>query len=260
MSSFPTDCLTRTSIQPNSTVLAGIEACQAAANTTYCFPPNGTRICVPVKDIPFFWPPSSYASDAKVALSWDPSSPLVLLGNNTGNSTEDFTPYMFDSAALTISGVQNEKTIKMSILERRMDDKVDPFNLEIHDGPTLVLVKREEWPSSTSASARATATSRPHYNDDDEGEDKPKGKSSTKIAAVAVGVVGGVLFLFLWCCGISHIKKRKNWRVEKERATVGRQDTQLVRQNGFVHKDGPGEEAVEERVARMSEAPPAYTP
>lgn len=46
------DCFTKASIQPNSTVLAGIQACQAAANTSYCFPPNGTRICAPAEDIP----------------------------------------------------------------------------------------------------------------------------------------------------------------------------------------------------------------
>jgi hypothetical protein len=45
---------------------------------------------------------------------------------------------MFDSAAASIPGVQNEKAIKMSILERRFNDDVEPFNLEVHDGPTVI--------------------------------------------------------------------------------------------------------------------------
>ncbi|KAF2854048.1 hypothetical protein T440DRAFT_465069 [Plenodomus tracheiphilus IPT5] len=248
MSGYPTDCLTHASIQPNSTILAQIEACQAAAITTYCFPPNGTRICTPAQDIPFFWPPTTYHSDAKVALSWDPSDPLVLLRNNTGNDTQDYTPYMFDYRATSLPNLAHERSMKMSILERRFNDVDEPFNLAVHEGPTVVLVQTAEWPSRTSASASvgptgtgsSSSTGREDGSDDDGGGGRDKKKD--KIMGIVVSVVGVIVLVSFWFFGECWLNMRMEKRIRDGEAGVGviGQGEDLMAQNGGGGSGGVG--------------------
>lgn len=217
MSTFATDCLTKASIQPNSTILAQIEACQAAANTTYCFPPNGTRICAPAEEIPFFWPTKSYHSDAKISLSWDSTDRFVIVRNNTGNDTQDYTPWMFDYRAIPLPNLPNQRAMKMSILERRFNDDLDPYNLASHAGPTVILVKTAEWPSRTSSYNRPTATNRSSNDDDDDDDDDDDRKMKGIIAGTVVGVIAAIVLAFFCCCRRYCAQRRgKRAKVDKE--------------------------------------------
>lgn len=211
-------CHTATTLIPNSTILASIEACQAAANTTSCYPPNGTRICVPSDDItcivplsnptrldrlppPVYWPPGFYHSDSIISLEYDLDSSFTFFKNNTGNRTDYFTEFMYTSQAEPIPDVVGEKRMQMYYLERRTDDQFPLLNYETHYGPELVLVKTAEFTTTASASATATATGRAgHDSDDDSDDDDPSRLSNRNIAIIAVCVTLGVLGALLFLC------------------------------------------------------------
>ncbi|KAF1842919.1 uncharacterized protein K460DRAFT_356714 [Cucurbitaria berberidis CBS 394.84] len=236
MSGNSTNCLTRTTIKPNSTTLAGIAACQAAANTAFCYPPNGTRICVPEVEIPFYWPASYYPPGSGLAVSFDNFSTFY---GNTGNRTENFMLYVYNFIATNISGVQNEKTIQMSIRERHFDNKKDPFNLKKHDGPTLILVKTAETlasRTSTSDISWATATRRPRYKTSNEPTLSPGG-----IVGILIGVVFGIVAL-IWCFRSFCCAARERASIDrKEQARIVGQGSELMFQGGVAARRGIGQ-------------------
>ncbi|KAJ4362026.1 hypothetical protein N0V83_010967 [Neocucurbitaria cava] len=241
MSKFGTDCLTQITIQPNSTILAGIEACQAAANTTFCYPPNGTRICAPAEDTPFFWPTGYYNNDSRLNLDYEGRPGVLFLRKNTGNGTQDFTPYLYDYKATEIPGVQNEKTIEMYFEERRLNDELDPMNLKTYHGPTLILVKTAEWPTMTSASSRATATAKsPYSSDDDDDDGKPKLHPGAIVGIVLGSIVAAVAIFFLCCrnccCGAKRTPRPK---VDKQKqAHLIDQGRELMEKRGGTTGNG----------------------
>ncbi|KAF2267800.1 hypothetical protein CC78DRAFT_613895 [Lojkania enalia] len=193
-------CQTTTSIVPNITQLSAIARCQAAANTTYCYPPNGTRICVPIEDVPFYWPKAYYHSDSRIAIEYDLSSWFIKLEkNDTSNGTQDFTPYMYTDKAISIPGRPYEKTMKIYLLERRFNDFLDPYNLEIHEGPELTLVKTAEFPSTTQSSSFASPTSTYRHDHDEDSHGLARGNA----VGIAIGVVAGTILLgtlYYYCC------------------------------------------------------------
>ncbi|KAF2030644.1 hypothetical protein EK21DRAFT_88764 [Setomelanomma holmii] len=281
MSNYSSNCLSNPSL--SIAALKSVRACQAAANTTFCWPPNGTRICVPQQRMPFYWPPAYYHSDSRVSVEYDLSSAWLFLQNNTGNGTEYFSQYMFTSKALPIPGTMNEKSMKMYMRERRFtkEEGVDPYNLEVHEGPAVILVKTAEF-TSTIQSARATATARPNYSSSSDDNDRPKLAGG----AVAGIVIGALVALFLLicccsCCGCCGAKK-KNGRTEtsltaEEQARIVSQGTELLEQGKVVHPHGqsiPRPVVVHGRVMGVDdargeegrvpgyaeEAPPKYTP
>ncbi|KAH9873113.1 hypothetical protein J1614_005510 [Plenodomus biglobosus] len=145
-----------------------------------------------------FWPTKSYHSDAKISLSWDPTDRFVIVRNNTGNDTQDYTPWMFDYRATPLPNLPNQRAMKMSILERRFNDDLDLYNLASHAGPTIILVKTAEWPSRTSSYNRPTATNRSSNDDDDDNDDDRKMKGI--IAGTVVGIVAAIMLALFCCC------------------------------------------------------------
>lgn len=220
-------------IESNPEILATIKACQAAANTTFCWPPDGARICVPAYSIPFYWPQAYYNATSKVAIEYDLASNLLLLLNNTGNRTEAFTSFMFERKALPISGTQNEKSMKLYMRERRINDQSDPLNLKVHDGPTLTLVKTADFTSRTSARATSSGTSyRTSLNDNDHSDRLAQGA----IAGIIIGALLGFVILILFCCyGCCSGKGRRAAKPKishEEHARIIAQGTELMAQRG----------------------------
>ncbi|KAL6709329.1 hypothetical protein ACN47E_001736 [Coniothyrium glycines] len=254
MSIFSTDCLTLANIQSNSTILAGIQACQEAANTRYCFPPNGTRICIPAEGIPFYWPVNNYSSNAKVALSWNLTLDSLPFHDNSGNGTQDFTPFMFDSSAVAIPGTQHEKALQMRLVERRTSNDTQPNSLEIHDGPTLILVQTSAWPSAASTAGQATPTVN-SYDGMADMEAEANGRALK--AGAIVGIVFGVLAVAMaiaycccWkggCCGLG--KRGREARMARQ------QQADFIEEGSEVV---PRKEAVV--LEKSAESPPRYSP
>lgn len=168
-----------------------------------------------------FWPPKAYHSDAKITLSWDASTPLVLLQNNTGNDTLDVTPYMYDYRATWTPGTPNERGLKISFLERRFNDVEDPLNLEQHDGPVVILVKTAAWPSRTSAGSGPTGSAGAvDHSHDFENDDDAKVKGI--IAGVVVGVVAVIVLMGFFCCRQCCCPGRRERKVKVRRVDIGK--------------------------------------
>ncbi|KAF2824969.1 hypothetical protein CC86DRAFT_447004 [Ophiobolus disseminans] len=256
------DCIAKT---PTSLNLTAINICQSEATTPFCWPPNGTRICARANDIRFYWPPTYYHSDSRVAIEYDLTSSLTLFQPNTGNSTEYFTSYMFDRKALPIPDTRTEKSMKMYMRERRYgSDVLDKTNLAVHEGPTIILVKTADFTSSTRSLTRATATSRPYSGSSrsSDYDDKPH-FSSGALAGVIIGSIIGFVAVMVCCCRGCCGKKRRAAKPElsaEEQMRIAAQGLELMEQRkavgvreaeegrgggGVVHEEGP---------------PPKYTP
>lgn len=199
-----------------------------------------------------FWPTGYYNNDSGLNLDYEARPNILLLRNNTGNRTQDFTPYMYDYKANEIPGVQNEKTIKMYLQERRYNDETDPMNLKTYDGPTLILVKTAEWPTMTSASSRATATGKTNYSsDDNDDDDKPKIHPGAIVGIVLGSLVAAVAIFFLCCRNCCCCAKRTpRPKVDKQKqAHLIEQGMELMEQRG-----GPTSNAGDTSKATVSSA------
>ncbi|KAH8707602.1 hypothetical protein GQ44DRAFT_471312 [Phaeosphaeriaceae sp. PMI808] len=226
MSNYSANCINYMGSQPISDPT--ISACQATANTSFCWPPNGTRICVPSRSITFFWPKSYYSPDSKIELEYDQTSTSTSYWrNNTGNQTQFFTEWIFERKARPILGNPNEKSMKMFMEERR----VGSDSLKVHDGPTLILVKTADF---TTTSARPAYTIRPGSGSEGPSHDGPHVRS-------------GVIIV---CCGRKgRVSGRK---IDKdEQARMIKEGTELMEQGGVRQETRFGTTAI---------APPKYTP
>jgi hypothetical protein len=199
--------------------------------------------------------------------------------NNTGNRSEYFSEYMFDSEARTIPGTRNEKSMKMYMRERVFNDDVDPWNLEVHEGPMVILVKTAEF-TTTTRSVRATATRRPYsYGSDDDDDDGPQ-LSRGAIAGIVIGAIVGLIFIIsCCCCGCCGKKKQTKPKIDPEQqARIVAQGVELMEQGKVVQPHVQsvtpavvvGTRATDVNIERMAEArapayaaeapPPKYTP
>jgi hypothetical protein len=180
---------------------------------------------------------------------------------------------MYDNKALAIPGSEREKSMKMYLLERRTDDKVDPYNIKTYEGPEIVLVKTAEWSSSARASATATRTGTA-------GAGLPSGKigqetelSRSETAGIAFGTIALVIFIV---CGMFFLytriqtAKRKKRPVEttapsvelggcESRAEISGLDatTATATTMGLSRRDSDGDPQLPPYV---DEDPPKYTP
>jgi hypothetical protein len=255
--------LTSIDLKPDFQSLITIKACQAAHNTSFCWPPNGTRVCIPQYSIPFYWPTDFYGSDNRVAVDTDTTSRYTLWVNNTGNRTQSFSQYTFESTAERIPDTFNEKSIKMYMRERLQDAKPGSASQTAYDGPTLTLVKTADF---TTASARATSTRRPSSNDNDD-DRLVRGA----VAGIVVGVIVAIVALCAsccyccGCCGKGSRKARANVNKE-EHARIMAQATELMQQGGARNQTGADTQlsaptrAEEGRAETFEEPPPKYTP
>jgi hypothetical protein len=198
--------------------------------------------------------------------------------NNTGNRTESFTEYMYNSQASKIPGTADEKSLKMYMRERVFNDDVDPLNLKVHEGPTVVLVKTAHW-TTTTRSAWTTATQRPSRFDSDSDSD-PR-LSGGKIAGIVVGVIGALFFLITCCCYncCCGTKREPKPKINpEEQARIVAQGVELMEQGKRVQPQvqsvtptlNVGNRATDVEIERMRDArapeytaeppPPRYTP
>ncbi|KAF2107437.1 hypothetical protein BDV96DRAFT_606535 [Lophiotrema nucula] len=267
-------CLNSATVHPNTSQVAAIQSCQAAANTTYCYPPNGTRICVPSYNIPFFWPPSYYPPDAVVALSYSPDS--IPLLDNTGNRTQSISLSIYYANAFRIPNLESERALKIYFrtnYTQAPDPTTDVLELESYDGPTLILVNTA-YRSGRTASTTATATATGRVRSS--GDVREDGLNRPEIGAVVVGVLGALIFIVvLLVCYSKRAKKPSKHeasqpmrQVDEVASSVGsrRGSTESPRaaQQSLSREPGGREERAETlppyRTVEGREEPPAYAP
>jgi hypothetical protein len=205
-------------------VTPSIAACQAEGTTPYCYPPNGTRVCVPAMEIPVFWPPGYYNSASGIATSW--SSKVydftTQQNNGTGPLTrQNISAQLYKYIADEIPGVANEKTLTMYFWEEVPDGSGGFENGKRHEGPTLTLVKPfDVWPTSSTVSSTTTrsASSSPtsHNLQNDEGPHHPP----KVIAGIVLGAIVGAILIgalcFTFCCSCCCQQKREEGRVRRQ--------------------------------------------
>ncbi|KAF2248984.1 hypothetical protein BU26DRAFT_309409 [Trematosphaeria pertusa] len=135
----------------NASTLNAIRVCETAANTPYCYPPNGTRLCIPSYSFYFVWPPGYYHDDSEIAIEYDLSwSWYFGVNSSLGIDSLSFTEDMFTDEAQPMPNTTTEKLMPMYLLERRRDPEATTYDVKTHEGPTLTLVKTALFAGTTS--------------------------------------------------------------------------------------------------------------
>ncbi|KAH7082139.1 hypothetical protein FB567DRAFT_99349 [Paraphoma chrysanthemicola] len=275
MSNFSTNCLSYFTGAGDYPLINEVRPCQDAANTSFCWPPNGTRICVPtIWDLAIYWPPAYYAPDVRVGIDYERSRLLHLM-NNTGKSAVSITEYLFDGHADSIPGQPiNERRLKIYMREGVPNDDVPPWNLTRHEGPTITLVQTAQW--TRTSSAWPTATRRPSRS----GSDSGSRLSGGQIAGIVIASIGALIFLvtctcYNCCCGVRGPPKQNI--DPEEQARVVAQGVELMEQGKRVQPQvqhatptlDVGNRATDLEIERIreerapaytEEPPPKYTP
>jgi hypothetical protein len=199
-----------------------IEACQQEAKTPYCWPPNGSRICVSDRIVPFYWPSNYYQDDSEIYISFGKRrtfGPYI----NDGNA---YKTLQFDDAShLYGEDIPNksEESIDITIIEHQRH--INGTTQIVHAGPQLIL------DYTTSPSFSASIAARRVNPDSIKLTDWPAGK--------IMGVVFGSLFglaMLIWtlhkCCHtgcwgcllapgaseVARVKKQEQRRIQAKRA------------------------------------------
>ncbi|XPS81139.1 hypothetical protein M3J09_013082 [Ascochyta lentis] len=169
--------------------LAAIRTCQDEAKTPYCWPPNGTRICIPPRDVSFYWPPSYYDETSYLYLNYNQRS-------TPNQSIQDASGERLNVGASTYIMADenpdrpNERAVKITIHEKRR--VYDSLVEIVHQGPTLIL----EMPDDTTAETSATASPFPDKH-------SPRLAPGTIAGVVFGALVAAILLgmLCFSCCG-----------------------------------------------------------
>lgn len=254
--------------------LPAIEGCQEAGKAAYCWPPNGTRICLPNFDeIPFYWPAAFYNTRAYFYIDYNDQhsqGPNQPGGIDVVQMNTDLTG--FEQYAKPIPGRSNEKSLSITI--REWYPYMDSMREAVHQGPTLILVAPEVTATATSTATAAAADGSPDF---------PPGK----IAGISFGAfVGAVLLGMLAysccatccmsCCGFQ--QKSETRRVRRLQARRIQPDVEAIKASVAAGKIWPGHDARSQSVgtdeisavdaqrvevqrpeiARLESKPPAY--
>jgi hypothetical protein len=199
-----------------------IEACQQEAKTPYCWPPNGSRICVSDLTIPFYLPSNYYRDDSEIYISFGKRrafGPYI----NDGNAYK--TLQLDDVNQLYGEDIPNksEESINVAIIEHRRH--INGTTQIVHVGPQLIL------DHTTSSSFSASIAARRVNPDSIKTTDWP----TSKILSVIFGPFFGFAFL-VWlcikCCNtgcwvcclapgkseVARVRRQEQQRIQKERA------------------------------------------
>jgi hypothetical protein len=131
------------------------------------------------------------------------------------------------------------------------------------EGPTVVLVKTEEW-NTPVATARPSSSDDDDDDDDDSAIDKLNNLSSGALAGVVIGILVAIVALIAGCCyagccaccGCAGKKRRKKAVVDlEEQERVRAVGLELMEQRGVKRVVSEGESG-----KVVSDPPPKYTP
>ncbi|KAH7345821.1 hypothetical protein BKA66DRAFT_478761 [Pyrenochaeta sp. MPI-SDFR-AT-0127] len=266
-----------------------VSLCQLKATTPFCWPPNGTRLYLSSSQtIAFYWPTAYYNSDSELAIDHKTILEDLSMTKNIGYTSYIFTQGLYDARATSIPGKDNERSLIMYLLERRMND-----NLRVHQGPTIILVDTAISSSSASRTQTVSQTrsdssigvpyptwTSSDYDSNDDDSVRPQPQLAGVIIGIALGSCFAIILLVvLCCCGpcwFCRRLKRKPRINEGEQSRIGQIGTQLMEPSKIGSRAGPelqcssssrvegsgyGFGRVDEERDRCSdEPPPYYTP
>jgi hypothetical protein len=187
---------------PGQATLANITACQARGGTPYCWPPNGTRICVPGPDILFYWPPTWYP-DSDLNIGFTTNTGSFPTGNQIGNMTKSVSCYDYKYQGVTVPGEQNARSVDVYMQSR----STKTGGLQNWRGPMLILIKTADF---TSTLNNYTTNS----SSDDDDMDALTNLNSGQMAGIVIAILAAIIGLVALCCccgccGCCAAKKRR---------------------------------------------------
>ncbi|KAF1925547.1 uncharacterized protein M421DRAFT_94631 [Didymella exigua CBS 183.55] len=173
-----------------------IKACQQEAQTPYCWPPNGSRICYLNHRVDLYWPPGYYKDNHTSHLSILANNVIITRGNRAGSGkTTDL-----DLGYSTATGNANERSINITIIEhRRFNDSY--LDYVHYQGPILILVNGSPSPSTMPATPTAWPNTSPAASSSGT-PDKPALKSGQIVSISVGGAIGLIVLaalLYSWC-------------------------------------------------------------
>ncbi|KAF3006729.1 hypothetical protein E8E13_009546 [Curvularia kusanoi] len=203
-----------------------IEACQQDAKAPFCWPPNGSRICMPNGGIPFHWPSRYYQGESVVYINFGSrgtSGPHANSGTIYNTFPLDYIHYP-DSEDIP-GGYAT--SIEITITEHRTQS--NGSTQIIHRGPTLLFKYKSPSFTTENIATRGLVSGR---------RKKKVGWSASLIMGVVFGGILGVFFLpwlLIKCCKtgcwsgclgclgpdryeIARVKRQEERRIRAERA------------------------------------------
>ncbi|KAL1654058.1 hypothetical protein SLS61_003462 [Didymella pomorum] len=184
-----------------------VEKCQQEATAPYCWPPNGSRICIPDNKVEFYWPPRYYNDSVTSRLSIEVNGNTI---NEAGSAGAGRSGTYLDLNFLvseTLS-LPNEYLANVTVTERRMANDSWGSYLDYtwhHQGPVLILVSATTTssPSQTSSIADQTSTQTPSATSPSSANG-PRVFTPAEIAGLGIGSFFALLLfavLAYRCCG-----------------------------------------------------------
>ena len=202
--------------------ISTIEACQQEAKTPYCWPPNGSRICVSDRIVPFYWPSNYYQDDSVIYINFGKRRAF---GPYTNDGNAYKTLQLGDANHLYGEDFpsNSEESIDITIIEHRRH--TNGATQIVHAGPQLILDHATSPSFSLSIAPRRVFP----------GSIKTTGWRTGNIIGVIFGSVFGLAFL-IWtlhkCCHtgcwgcvlapgaseVARVRRQEQRRIQAERA------------------------------------------
>lgn len=196
-------------------------------------------------------------------IGFDLDSDFFVGGNNTGTDEQVFTSFLFTDKAQSISGKPNEKALPMYFFEQRVTIDAEQSNIATHIGPTVTLVNTIELSPASSRTMRpsssSTSRSSSRYHDY---SDKKRTLSSKAISGIILGVLFGIVGMWVLCCVVSRKKKANSRRgvavSQSTRTTTSAEAQQDSRPITTRYQRDPDVESLPPYTQDYN--PPKYTP
>lgn len=144
---------------------AAVEACQQEATTPYCWPPNGSVVCIPDNKVEFYWPSRYYNGSETSYLSIEVNGHTINEADRA--ATGRLSTYLdlnFESAEIP-GRLNNDRIANITITERRKANESGSVSSDYtwrHQGPILILISHPPAsPSQTKLTGSSKSTQTP---------------------------------------------------------------------------------------------------
>lgn len=206
----------------------------------YCWPPNGSRICVPENKVEFYWPPRYYNDSETSRLFIEVNGLTINEADHAGSGTlSTYLNLNFENTE--VAGRPNDFTANITITERRMTNDSGFESSDYtwhHQGPIVTLVSTPTASSTSrtrlfgtpTSTQTPTATSSPSANG-------PKVFTPGEIAGLCFGCLLALALLVtlayscceqccLPCCHPGEAERRRVKAAERRRVQQEREYAQ----------------------------------